>query len=260
MSISKLASVHPDAKLGANVTIEPFATVYGDVVIGEGTWIGPNCTLMDGARIGSKCRIFPGAVISAIPQDLKFAGERTMAEVGDGSTVRECVTINRGTADRGKTAVGSNSLLMAYVHLAHDCFIGNNVVIANSVNVAGHVTIDDWAILEGNVAVQQFIHIGAHSFIAGASLVRKNVPPFVKAAREPLSYIGVNVVGLRRRGYSDDAVTRIEDIYREIFVRNSNLDRAVQNVEQTMPRSPERGVILDFIHNSPKGIMKGLAE
>ncbi len=260
MSISKLAWVHPYAKVGANVTIEPFATVYGDVVIGEGTWIGPNCTLMDGARIGSKCRIFPGAVISAIPQDLKFAGERTTAEVGDGTTIRECVTINRGTADRGKTAVGNNCLLMAYVHLAHDCLIGNNVVIANSVNVAGHVTIDDWAILEGNVAVQQFIHIGAHSFIAGASLVRKNVPPFVKAAREPLSYIGVNVVGLRRRGYSDEAVTRIEDIYREIFVRNSNLDRAVQNVEQTMPRSAERGVILDFIHNSPKGIMKGLAE
>ncbi|MBK9759512.1 MAG: acyl-ACP--UDP-N-acetylglucosamine O-acyltransferase [Flavobacteriales bacterium] len=250
----------PDAKLGANVTIEPFATIYGDVVIGDGTWIGPNSTLMDGARIGSKCRIFPGAVISAIPQDLKFAGEKTTAEVGDGTTVRECVTINRGTADRGKSSVGSNCLLMAYVHLAHDCFVGNNVVIANSVNVAGHVTIDDWAILEGNVAVQQFIHIGAHSFIAGASLVRKNVPPFVKAAREPLSYIGVNVVGLRRRGYSDDAVTRIEDIYREIFVRNTNVERAVQNVEQTMPRSPERGVILDFINNSPKGIMKGLAE
>ncbi|MBK9759841.1 MAG: acyl-ACP--UDP-N-acetylglucosamine O-acyltransferase [Flavobacteriales bacterium] len=260
MSISKLAWIHPDAKLGANVTIEPFATIYGDVVIGDGTWIGPNSTLMDGARIGSKCRIFPGAVISAIPQDLKFAGEKTTAEVGDGTTVRECVTINRGTADRGKSSVGSNCLLMAYVHLAHDCFVGNNVVIANSVNVAGHVTIDDWAILEGNVAVQQFIHIGAHSFIAGASLVRKNVPPFVKAAREPLSYIGVNVVGLRRRGYSDDAVTRIEDIYREIFVRNTNVERAVQNVEQTMPRSPERGVILDFINNSPKGIMKGLAE
>jgi UDP-N-acetylglucosamine acyltransferase len=260
MSISKLASVHPDARIGQDVTIDPFATIYGDVSIGDGAWIGPNCTLMDGARIGAKCRIFPGAVVSAIPQDLKFAGERTTAEVGEGSTVRECVTINRGTADRGKTSVGSSFLLMAYVHLAHDCLLGNNVVIANSVNVAGHVTIDDWAILEGNVAVQQFIHIGAHSFIAGASLVRKNVPPFVKAAREPLSYIGVNVVGLRRRGYSDEAVARIEDIYREIFVRNSNLDRAVQNVEQTMPRSLERGVILDFINNSPKGIMKGLAE
>ncbi|MFN8350921.1 MAG: acyl-ACP--UDP-N-acetylglucosamine O-acyltransferase [Flavobacteriales bacterium] len=260
MSISPLAFVHPDARIGPGVTIEPFAAIYGDVEIGEGTWIGPNCTLMNGARIGRNCRVFPGAVIAAIPQDLKFAGEYTTAEVGDGTTVRECVTINRGTADRQRTAVGSNCLLMAYVHLAHDCLVGNNVVIANSVNVAGHVTIDDWAILEGNVAVQQFIHIGAHSFIAGASLVRKNVPPFVKAAREPLSYIGVNVVGLRRRGFTDEQVVRIEDIYREIFVRNSNLERAVQNVMQQMPRSHERGVILDFINNSPKGIMKGLAE
>ncbi|MFN6179000.1 MAG: acyl-ACP--UDP-N-acetylglucosamine O-acyltransferase [Flavobacteriales bacterium] len=260
MSIYPLAYVHPDARIGKDVTIEPFATIYADVEIGEGTWIGPNAVLMDGARIGKKCRIFPGAVISAIPQDLKFAGEHTTAEVGDGTTIRECVTINRGTADRLKTAVGSNCLLMAYVHLAHDCILGNNIVIANSVNLAGHVTIDDWAILEGNVAVQQFIHIGAHSFIAGASLVRKNVPPFVKAAREPLSYVGVNVVGLRRRGFDDAAVARIEDIYREIFVRNSNVDRAVQNVEQTLPRSPERGQILDFIRNSPKGIMRGLTE
>ena len=260
MSISKLASVHPDARIGSDVTIEPFATIQGDVTIGNGTWIGPSAVLMDGARIGSKCRIFPGAVIGAIPQDLKFSGEHTTAEVGDGSTIRECVTINRGTADREKTAVGSNSLLMAYVHLAHDCIVGNNVVIANSVTLAGPVTIDDWAILEGNVAVQQFIHIGAHSFIAGASLVRKNVPPFVKAAREPLSYVGVNVVGLRRRGFTDEQVARIEDIYREIFVRNTNVDRAVQNVMQTMPRSHERGQILDFINNSPKGIMRGLAE
>jgi UDP-N-acetylglucosamine acyltransferase len=177
MSISPLAHVHPDAQIGRDVTIEPFATIYGDVVIGDGTWIGPNAVIMDGSRIGQRCRIFPGAVIGAIPQDLKFAGETTTAEVGNGTTVRECVTINRGTADRMKTAVGSNSLLMAYVHVAHDCIVGDNVVIANSVNLAGHVTIDDWAILEGNVAVQQFIHIGAHSFIAGASLVRKNVPP-----------------------------------------------------------------------------------
>lgn len=260
MSISKLAYVHPDARIGKDVTVEPFATIHADVEVGEGTWIGPNAVLFDGARIGSRCRIYPGAVIGAVPQDLKFAGEYTTAEVGDGTTIRECVTINRGTADRLKTAVGSNCLLMAYVHLAHDCILGSNIVIANSVNLAGHVTIDDWAILEGNVAVQQFIHIGAHSFIAGASLVRKNVPPFVKAAREPLSYVGVNVIGLRRRGYDDAQIARIEDIYREIFVRNTNVERGVQNVEQLLPRSPERGLILDFIRNSPKGIMRGLAE
>ncbi|MBK7287617.1 MAG: acyl-ACP--UDP-N-acetylglucosamine O-acyltransferase [Flavobacteriales bacterium] len=260
MSISKLASVHPDARIGKDVVIEPFTAVAGDVTIGDGTWIGPNATIMDGARIGARCRIFPGAVVSAIPQDLKFVGERTTAELGDNTTVRECVTINRGTADRQRTAVGSNCLLMAYVHLAHDCLIGDHVVIANSVNLAGHVTIDDWAILEGNVAVQQFIHIGAHSFVAGASLVRKNVPPFVKAAREPLSFVGVNVVGLRRRGFADDAVARIEDIYREIFVRNTNLERAVQNVEQQFTVSPERALIIEFIRSSPKGIMRGLTE
>ncbi len=260
MSISPLAYVHPKARLGKNVVVEPFASIYGDVVIGDGTWVGPNAVLLDGSRIGKECRIFPGAVIGAIPQDLKFAGESTTAEVGNGTTIRECVTINRGTADRMRTSVGDNCLLMAYVHLAHDCMVGSNVVIANSVNLAGHVTIDDWAILEGNVAVQQFLHIGAHSFIAGASLVRKNVPPFVKAAREPLSYVGVNVVGLRRRGFKDEAITRIEDIYREIFVRNTNVDRAVQYVEQSLPPSPERGLILDFIRSSPKGIMRGLTE
>ena len=260
MSISKLAYVHPDARIGNDVVIEPFATIHADVIVGDGTWIGPNAVLMDGARIGRKCRIFPGAVIGAIPQDLKFAGEASTAEVGDATTIRECVTINRGTVDRMRTAVGTNCLLMAYVHLAHDCIVGNNVVIANSVNLAGHVTIDDWAILEGNVAVQQFIHIGAHSFIAGASLVRKNVPPFVKAAREPLSYAGVNVIGLRRRGFADAAVTRIEDIYREIFVRNSNVERAMVQVDQQLEPSPERSQILEFIRNSPKGIMRGLAE
>ncbi|HMN05868.1 MAG TPA: acyl-ACP--UDP-N-acetylglucosamine O-acyltransferase [Flavobacteriales bacterium] len=260
MSISKLAFVHPDARIGKDVVVEPFTSIAADVVIGDGTWIGPNATIMDGARIGKHCRIFPGAVIGAIPQDLKFAGEQTTAEVGDHTTVRECVTINRGTVDRGRTAVGSHSLLMAYVHLAHDCILGDHVVIANSVNLAGHVTIDDWAILEGNVAVQQFIHIGAHSFIAGASLVRKNVPPYVKAAREPLSFVGVNVVGLRRRGFDDKMVARIEDIYREIFVRSNNLERALQNVEQQFSGTPECTLITDFIRNSPKGIMRGLAE
>jgi UDP-N-acetylglucosamine acyltransferase len=260
MSISKLASVHPDARIGKDVVIEPFTSVAGDVTIGDGTWIGPNATIMDGARIGQHCRVFPGAVIAAIPQDLKFAGERTTAEIGDRTTVRECVTINRGTVDRDRTVVGNDCLLMAYVHLAHDCLVGSNVVIANSVNLAGHVTIGDWAILEGNVAVQQFINIGAHSFVAGASLVRKNVPPYVKAAREPLSFVGVNVVGLRRRGFADDAVARIEDIYREIFVRNTNLERAVQNVEQQFKDSPERALIVEFIRSSPKGIMRGLTE
>ena len=251
------AYVHPDAKVGENVKIEPFSTIYGDVEIGEGSWIGPNTTIMDGARIGKNCSIFPGAVISAVPQDLKYQGEYTTAEVGDNTTIRECVTINRGTADREKTAVGSNCLVMAYVHVAHDCLVGNNCILANGVNLAGHITIEDFAILEGLVAVQQFVKIGAHSFIAGTSRVRKNVPPFVKAAREPLAYAGVNSVGLKRRGFSEEVVRLIEDVYRIIYVKNQNISKALEEVEKEISPSAERNQILDFIRASDKGIMRG---
>ncbi len=259
MSISDKAFVHADAQLGEGVTVEPFATVSADTVIGDGTWIGPNCTIMEGARIGNNCKIFPGAVVSGIPQDLKFEGEHSTAEIGNNTTIRECVTVNRGTKDREKTSVGSNCLLMAYSHVAHDTFIGDNCVVANSVNLAGHVTIGDWVILEGLVAVQQFISIGSHSFIAGATLVRKNVPPFVKAAREPISYIGVNVVGLRRRGFNDDTIAHIEDIYREIFVRNSNVNAGLEAISNLVD-SKEKDSIIAFIQNSPRGIMRGLAD
>lgn len=251
------ANIHPNARIGSNVTIEPFSTVYGDVEIGDGTWIGPNVTIMDGARIGKNCQIFPGAVVSAIPQDLKFAGEETTAEIGDNTVIRECVTINRGTADRMITKVGSNCLLMAYVHVAHDCLIGDNVILANCVNLAGHITIDNNAILEGMVAVQQFVRIGAHSFIAGGSLVRKNVPPYVRAAREPLSYIGVNSIGLKRRGYDDEQVRSIENIYRLLYVMNENTAKGLSAIEQAIPDSEIRSEILAFVRASDKGIMRG---
>lgn len=259
MSISDKAFVHPEAKLGKDVVIEPFASVYADVEIGDGTWIGPNSVIMDGARIGERCRIFPGAVIGGIPQDLKFQGEYTTAEVGNDTTIRECVTVNRGTSDRDKTAIGDNCLIMAYAHVAHDCIIGDSCVIANSVNLAGHVTLGDWVILEGLVAVQQFIQVGSHSFVAGATLVRKNVPPYVKAAREPISYVGVNVVGLRRRGFNDDTIAHIEDIYREIFVRNNNVNAGLQAINNLVD-SKEKDAIIEFIQNSPRGIMRGLAD
>lgn len=251
------AFVHPKAKIGNNVTIEPFAYIAGDVEIGDGTWIGPNSTIMDGARIGKNCKIFPGAVISAIPQDLKFAGETTTAEIGDNTTIRECVTINRGTSDRNKTVVGNNCLLMAYVHVAHDAFIGNNVILANTANIAGHVTIEDFVILEGVVAVQQFVRIGAHSFIAGGSLVRKNVPPFVKAAREPLSYAGINAIGLRRRGYDPEVISQIEDIYRHIFVHGTNVSKSIEEIKASVADSKAKSQILDFIESSEKGIIRG---
>ncbi len=256
--ISTLASVNSAAKIGANVTIEPFATIYADVEIGEGTWIGPNAVIMDGARIGKNCKIFPGAVISAIPQDLKYKGEYTTAEIGDNTIIRECVTINKGTADRMKTKVGNNCLLMAYVHLAHDCFVGNNVIIANSVNLAGHITIEDFAILEGTVAAQQFVTIGAHAFVSGASLVRKDVPPFIRVAREPLQFIGVNTIGLARRGFAKETITLIEDVYRLIFVRGHNVTKALELVEAEIADTVERRLIVDFIRGSKDGIVKGI--
>jgi UDP-N-acetylglucosamine acyltransferase len=256
--ISPNSSVDKNAKLGKNVTVSPFAVVYGNVEIGDGTWIGPHVTIMEGARIGKNCKIFPGAVISAIPQDLKFSGEESTVEIGDNTTIREFVTVNRGTKDRMKTSVGSNCLLMAYVHIAHDCIVGNNVILANSVNLAGHINIDDWAILEGLVAVQQFVRVGAHSFVTGGSLVRKNVPPFVKAAREPLSYVGVNSVGLRRRGFSNESILQIEDIYRTIYVRGYNVSNALNIVEQEAPSSAEKELIVNFIRDSKDGIIRGI--
>ncbi|MCK6638534.1 MAG: acyl-ACP--UDP-N-acetylglucosamine O-acyltransferase [Bacteroidia bacterium] len=256
--ISPLAYIHPNAKIGKNVTVEPFAYIQGDVEIGDGTWIGPNSVTMDGARIGKNCRIFPGAVISGIPQDLKFEGEMTTTEIGDNTTIREFVTVNRGTKDKWKTVVGSNCLLMAYVHIAHDCILGDHVILANSVNVAGHVTIGDWAILEGYVGVSQFIHIGAHSFIAGQCGVRKNVPPFVKAAREPLAYVGVNSVGMRRRGFSNESILQIEDIYRTLYVKGLNVSNAVDVIEKEAPDSLEKNQILEFIRNSKDGIIRGM--
>lgn len=257
--MSNLNYIHPNAKIGSNVIISPFSFIDDNVTIGDNTWIGPNVTIFSGARIGKHCKIFPGAVISAIPQDLKFNGEITTTEIGDHTTIRECVTINRGTADKMKTAVGNNCLLMAYVHVAHDCILGNNIVIANSVTLAGHVIIEDWVILEGLVAVQQFVKIGAHAFIAGSSLVRKNVPPFTKAAREPLQYIGINSVGLRRRGYSNEKVLEIENIYRILYVKGHNVTNALTIIEQECPPSIEKNEILDFIKSSEDGIMRGIS-
>jgi UDP-N-acetylglucosamine acyltransferase len=255
--ISPLAYIHPEAKIAEGVTIEPFSTVAKNVTIGEGTWIGPNVSIMEGARIGKNCKIYPGAVIAGNPQDLKYAGEDTTAEIGDNTTIRECVTVNKGTIDRHKTAIGNNCLIMAYVHVAHDCLLGNNIILANGVNLAGHVEIEDFAILEGIVAVQQFVKIGAHSFITGGSLVRKNVPPFVKAAREPLSYVGINSVGLRRKGYSNESILQIEDIYRTIYVKGYNVTNAVNIVEHEAPSSPEKELIVKFIRESTNGIMRG---
>lgn len=255
--ISPLAQIHPKAKLADNVTVEPFAIIHENTEIGSGSIIMSHAVIMPGARIGKNCIIFPGAVIAAVPQDLKFIGEDTTAEIGDNTVIREYCTINRGTKENWKTVIGKNCLIMAYVHVAHDCVIGNHVILSGYCGLAGHVDIEDYVILEGYSAVQQFIKIGAHSFLAGGSKVRKNVPPYVKAAREPLSYIGVNTVGLSRRGFSSETIGQIEDIYRHLYVKGVSIPTALKDIETHIPDSPEKAHIIQFIQESENGIMKG---
>lgn len=249
--------VHPNAKIGNNVIIEPFAYVDEDVEIGNNTWIGPHATIMRGTIIGQNCKIFPGAVVGAIPQDLKYAGENSVLVVEDNVTIRECCTLNRGTAASMMTRVGTNTLLMAYVHVAHDCFIGKNCVIANNVNLAGHITIGDHVVLGGVTAVHQFVKVGDHVIVGGGSLVRKDIPPYVKAAREPLSYAGVNSIGLLRRGFSREQINAIHDIYRILFVKHKNVKNAVTEIETTLPESDYKEKILEFVHQAERGLMKG---
>lgn len=255
-----LSYIHPNAKIADNVVIEPFVTIYKNVEIGEGTWIGPNAIIMEGARIGKNCKIFPGAIISGIPQDLKFNGEASTVEIGDNTIIREYATINRGTKHSNKTVIGKNCLLMSNVHVAHDCVIGDNVIMANETNLAGHIEIEEYAIVGGMTAVHQFVKIGAHSFISGGSLVRKDVPPFVKAAREPLSYVGVNSIGLRRRGYSDERINAILDVYRILYVKHNNVSLALSIIENELPASDEKDIIVGFIRDSVRGIMKGYGQ
>lgn len=249
--------VHPNAQIGENVEIGPFTTIAEDVVIGDGCWIGSNVTIMDGTRIGQNTRIFPGAIVGAVPQDLKFDGEESLLEIGDNVIIREYCTINRGTKANYVTKISDNSLLMAYVHVAHDCVIGERCILANNVNLAGHIEIGNFSVLGGLTAVHQFVKIGEHAMVSGGSLVRKDVPPYVKAAREPLCYVGVNSVGLRRRGFTSDQINHIQDIYRILYVHGNNTTQALQIIEATVEATKERDYILSFIRGADRGIMKG---
>jgi UDP-N-acetylglucosamine acyltransferase len=255
--VSPLAHVDGSATLGANVVVEPFAFVGPDVHVGEESWIGPQATLLGNTKVGRECKLFPGCVVGADSQDLKYKGEPTSVEIGDRTSIRECVTVHRATTDKMVTRVGSDCLIMAYVHIAHDVQVGDHVILANSCNVAGHVVIEDHVIIEGMVGIQQFVRIGKHAFIAGGSLVRKNVPPFIKAAREPLSYIGINGIGLRRRGFDIDRIQGIEDIYRTLYVLNNNMSQAVKAAELELPTSDDKDTVLSFIRQSDKGIIRG---
>ncbi|MBE6196727.1 MAG: acyl-ACP--UDP-N-acetylglucosamine O-acyltransferase [Rikenellaceae bacterium] len=257
--ISPLAFVHPDAKLGENVTVEPFAYIAGDVEIGDGCWIGPGAVIHDGARIGKCCKIHTAASISCLPQDLKFAGEKTTAVIGDYNDIREYVTISRGTASTGTTIIGSHNLLMAYVHVGHDCVIGSHCVVANRVSFAGEVHVDDWAVIGGHAAIHQWTHIGAHVMIQGGALLGKDVPPYVIVRNDTLRYAGVNRVGLSRRGFSNERIAEIHEACRILFQSGLNYLNGCDEVEKQIPQSEERDYLLRFIRESKRGVIKPYA-
>ena len=251
------AYIHPAANIHPSVVIDPFVTIDQNVEIGEGTHIGSNVTIMEGARIGKHCTIFPGAVISGIPQDLKFRGEETTAEIGDYTTIRECVTVNRGTSAKGKTVIGSKCLIMAYSHVAHDCVVGNNVIISNASQLAGEVQVDDFAVIGGGTLIHQFTHLGSHVMIQGGSRINKDIPPYVKAGRDPIAYTGINSIGLRRRNFTNDQIRDIQDIYRYLYLSRLNVSDAVDRIEAELPATKERDEIIEFIRNSKRGIVRG---
>ena len=255
--VMQLNDISPKAIIGNNVKIGNFSTICEDVVIGDDTVIEPNVVIYPGARIGRKCHIFPGSVISAIPQDLKFAGEYTTCEIGDENVIRECCTINRGTSASGRTVIGSHNLLMAYVHVAHDCVVGNNCVFANNATLAGHIIVGDYVILGGKTACLQFIHIGSHVITQGGALIDKDIPPFVKAARYPISYAGVNSLGLQRRGFSRESINNITDIYRFLFQKGYTISHAVEEIKERYGHTDEGKQVLSFIGNAQTGLMKG---
>lgn len=255
--MNNLTNINPNAIIGENVKIDSFVTITDDVIIGDDTWIGPNAVIMSGSRIGKNCQIFPGAVIGGIPQDLKFKGEITTVEIGDNTTIREFVTVNRGTAAKGKTIVGNDCLLQSYSHVAHDCLLKNNVILGSYAGLAGEVVVDEHAIVSPYSAVHQFCHIGKHAFTAGGSLVRKDIPPYVIVANDPLSYTGVNSVGLRRRGFTIDEINEIQNVYRYFFQKGLNNSQAVEAIKAELEMTPIVEEILLFIKNSERGIVRG---
>lgn len=258
--MSDLRVIHSSARIAEGVQIGPFSTIAADVEIGRNTWIANGVSIMDGVRIGENCKVFPGAIVGGVPQDLKFHGEQSILTIGNQVTIREYATLNRGTEANFSTTIKDNCLLMAYVHVAHDCVLEENCILANNVNLAGHIRLGKYVILGGLTAVHQFVQIGEHTMIGGGSLVRKDVPPYVKAAREPLSYAGVNSVGLRRRGFSPEVINEIHNIYRILFVKGMNITQAVDLIENEFAPSMHRDNILEFIRSSTRGLMKGFRQ
>ena len=255
--INKFTNVHKGAKIADNVIIDSFATIYENVEIGSGTWIGPNVVVMNGARIGKNVQIFPGAVISGDPQDLKFEGEVTTAEIGDNTIIREYVTINKGTKANNKTVVGKDCLIMSYVHIAHDCVLKDRVILGSYAGLAGEVEVGNWAIISPGSLVHQFVRVGTHVMIQGGTKVGKDVPPFAMAGRDPVSFTGINSIGLRRRGFDNDTIYAIQEVYRIIYQRGLNISDAMDFVKANLPASKERDEIVLFIGDSKRGIIRG---
>lgn len=258
-NISPNSEIHSNAKIGKNVTIEASSVIDDNVVIGDNTWIASNVRIFSGAKIGSGCKIFPGAVIAAIPQDLKFKGEETFVEIGSDTTIRECVTINRGTAAKGKTVVGNNCLIMAYTHIAHDVIIGNNCVLTNSVQIAGEVEIGDFVGIGGGTMIHQFCKVGKHAFVSGMTPVISDIPPYIKAVGigMPAKYQGINYVGLKRRGFTKQEIDNIHEIYRILYQESMNTSQALDYIEDKFDDSEEKTEIISFIRKSQRGIIKG---
>ena len=258
--ISQKAEIHPDASIGKNVIVESFARIEKGVEVGDGSWIGSNAIIYEGANLGKNCKVFPGAVISAIPQDLKFKGEKSFVEIGDNTVIRESVTINRGTVAKSVTKIGNNCLLMAYVHVAHDCLLGDYCILSNGVQIAGEVEMDDWVIVGGMSTIHQFCRIGKHVMISGMSGVLSDIPPYLKAAGIPVVYQGINYVGLKRREFTKEMINDIHDIYRIIYQEKYNTSQAIDYIEKNLGQSQMKNEILTFIKSSKRGIIKRLGE
>mgnify|MGYP005926829233 CR=1 FL=1 len=255
-NISPLAYIHPEAKLGENNNIGPFCFIDKDTVLGDNNNLLNSVTIHQGARIGSNNEFFPGASISTKPQDLKFRGEESTAEIGDNNLIRENVTINRGTAAKGRTIVGNNNLLMEGVHVAHDALVGNGCIIGNSTKMAGEIVIDDNAIVSANVLMHQFCHVGSHVMIQGGCRFSKDIPPYIIAGREPIAFSGINIIGLRRRGFANEVIENIHNAYRIIYQSGLNTTEALKKIEDEFEKSPEIDYIIEFIRNSERGIIK----
>ncbi len=256
-NISPLAYIEEGVQLGENVKIGPFCCIYSDTVIGDNTTLENNVTVFPGARIGKNVHIFPGACIATIPQDLKFKGEYTTVEIGDNTQLHECVTVHRGTASKQVTKIGSNCMIMAYCHVAHDCNVGDNVIMSNSVQMAGEVIVDPYAVIGGGSLIHQFTHIGSYCMIQGGSGLTKDIPPYAMVGRSPAKWMGLNTVGLRRRGFTTAQIINIQDIYRLVYTSGYNTTHACEHIEAEIPQSPERDYILTFIRNSDRGIIAG---